>query len=615
MPFITSTLKSIRLLDGRSKKRYFLGILIQSSLSILDIVGVLFIGLIALLATQPPESRPNSGYLYLALRFLHLDHSTQANQIFTLGILTFFLFVMKTLCALTFSRILFRFLANKQSELSSKLLMGVLNSDYLWTKRQDPHQLSLALIAGMSAATINALGQLILIFSEFTLVLVLLLIIVLIDPAIAVGTILFFTIVIYLLNVKIGAKVQLFNSNLMNLRVESQIGLFNVLTLFREIRILNRQSRIKENLDEAFSKHAYYQAEDIWIQQFPKYILELSLVVSISLILLLGSIFQSGPELIPVLAIYLGGASRLFPSLLRIQSAIFSLRAANSNAQTALEKLGELRELEPEPYRSSKIYQAGSNIHGMVDSISLKNLEFCFPGENAPTIRNVTFEVNSGERLAIIGPSGSGKSTLCDILLGLISPTGGEILINGREAREWFEENRGAVAYVPQEIRLIPGTILENICLGLNPSEIDASALDYALEVSQLKGFIHDLPEGLQTNLLQEAKNISGGQRQRIGIARAIYTKPTLIVLDEATSALDVELEKTVLSIIRNFDSKVIVILVTHGIAAIQDFPRILYLESGSIKVDGDFQLLVDSQPHLKKNELTGNESVMEREG
>jgi ABC-type multidrug transport system fused ATPase/permease subunit len=604
MAFIASTLSSIQLLDSRAKKRYFLGIFIQSSLSILDILGVLFIGLIALLATQPPEFQPNSEHLIRTLRFLQLDQASQSDRIFLLGILTFFLFVLKTLCALTFSRILFRFLANKQSELSSKLLIGVLDSNYLWSKRQDPHQLSLALIAGMSAATVNALGQLVLIFSEVTLVLIFFLIIVLIEPVVAFGTLLFFTIIIYLLNVKIGTKVQLFNSNLMNLRVESQIGLFNVLSLFREIRILNRQSRIKEKLDEAFSKHAFYQAEDIWIQQFPKYILELSLVVSISLILLLGSIFQDGTEFIPLLAIYLGGASRLFPSLLRIQSAIFSLRAANSNAQIALEKLSELNDFEPQDTSTPNMSIANSNTHGVVSSISLKNLDFCFPGENELTIRNVTFDVNSGERLAIIGPSGSGKSTLCDILLGLISPTGGEIQINGLEASIWFEKNRGAVAYVPQEIRLIPGTILENICLGLSPSEIDANALDYALEVSQLKSFIRELPEGLQTNLLQEARNLSGGQRQRIGIARAIYTKPTLIVLDEATSALDVELERSVLSIIRNFDSKVIVILVAHGISAIQDFPRILYLENGSIKVDGNFQLLTDSQPQLKNDEF-----------
>ena len=189
---------------------------------------------------------------------------------------------------------------------------------------------------------------------------------------------------------------------------------------------------------------------------------------------------------------------------------------------------------------------------------------------------------------------------MCDILLGLVSPTSGQVLFNNTKTDIWLEKNRGCVAYVPQEIRLIPGTILENICLGLNASEIDYSALDYALEVSQLKELIDYLPDGLQTNLLQEAKNLSGGQKQRIGLARALYTKPNLIVLDEATSALDSELEKVVLEVIRKYDPMAIVILVTHGLSAIREFKRIMYLDNGRIQVDGDYKNLISVHPQLR---------------
>jgi ABC-type multidrug transport system fused ATPase/permease subunit len=174
-----------------------------------------------------------------------------------------------------------------------------------------------------------------------------------------------------------------------------------------------------------------------------------------------------------------------------------------------------------------------------------------------------------------------------DLLIGVLSPSNGNITISGMSPIEAIKKWQGAIAYVPQSIALVEGTIAENIRLGFPQEIISEAQVVRAGKAAHLMDFVNSLPEGLETNIGENGSRLSGGQKQRIGIARALITNPKLIFMDEATSALDNETEEKISQTIANLGSSITVILIAHRVTTIQHANKILYLESGSIKSFG----------------------------
>jgi ABC-type multidrug transport system fused ATPase/permease subunit len=199
-------------------------------------------------------------------------------------------------------------------------------------------------------------------------------------------------------------------------------------------------------------------------------------------------------------------------------------------------------------------------------------------------------KINAGEKIAIVGNSGAGKSTLMDLLIGVLLPSEGVIGISGMTPIEAIKNWQGAIAYVPQSIALVEGSIAENIRLGFPREIISDEQVSRAIESAQLMDFVDSLPEGLETNIGENGSRLSGGQKQRIGIARALITNPKLVFMDEATSALDSETEEKISETIANLGSSITVILIAHRVTTIQHANKILYLESGTIKSFGTLE-------------------------
>jgi ABC-type multidrug transport system fused ATPase/permease subunit len=185
------------------------------------------------------------------------------------------------------------------------------------------------------------------------------------------------------------------------------------------------------------------------------------------------------------------------------------------------------------------------------EKIEINNLSFEYDGqqskEGASVIDNLSLTILRGERIGIKGASGAGKSTLMNLILGLYTPTSGEILIDGIKLdsttrRKW----QNSIGYVPQNVFIADSTLAENIALGIAPQNIDRQRVEEVLEMASLKQFTEGLAEGLDTMIGESGCRVSGGERQRIGIARALYSQPDILFFDEATSALDKETEQSV---------------------------------------------------------------------
>lgn len=584
------------------------------SLGLFDLLGIFLAGVIGVLAASSLTQAPPSPVIENGLAIFGLSNFKPGNVIALLCLVALLFFVLKSALALYFSRKSFRFLAHHQEQITSLLLSKALNSKFTWIRQQEPHGLSTAIILGVSAAVTNSLGQFMLMISEVALVVIFIVVLLMVNPLVALFTFLYLALVIILLKQLVGKKVAEYNRILGRMQVENQVHLFSIFRLFREIRVFRRTLWFENRLGGFSRERAQKFASDMWIQQVPKYVLEIAMLFGAAALLFAGKLVTSTEQIIPVLAIYLTAAGRIFPSLLRVQSAVFSLQSRQHYATMAHQLFLDLAnedqkfpQLSPKnfnvPIRSVPIngdeFEAHANISKST-SVELQKVFFRFPNSQTDILRNLTFQIKAGEKVAIVGPTGAGKSTLCDIFLGLLNPTSGQTLIGHQPAATWVHENPGKVSYLPQEVTLTHGTLLENICLGIERSEINWEALSKALIRAQLNEFVTQLPDGLDTNLGEGSIFLSGGQKQRVGLARAFYTEPLILIMDESTSALDAETEFEVMNSLEDLGHQTIVIMIAHRLSSIRRFPRIIYLENGLVVGDGDLNKLRREIPRFE---------------
>jgi ABC-type multidrug transport system fused ATPase/permease subunit len=179
---------------------------------------------------------------------------------------------------------------------------------------------------------------------------------------------------------------------------------------------------------------------------------------------------------------------------------------------------------------------------------------------------------------------------LADVILGVLHPDSGDVKISGLQAFDAVQKWPGAMAYVPQDVKVLSGTVRENVALGIPPHEIDDLLVWEALERAHLSDFLVQDRLGIDTAVGENGVQLSGGQRQRLGIARALYSRPRLLVLDEATSALDAETEKMITETLDSLAGKVTLIVIAHRLATVRNCKQVIYLRDGQIAGSGSFE-------------------------
>jgi len=207
--------------------------------------------------------------------------------------------------------------------------------------------------------------------------------------------------------------------------------------------------------------------------------------------------------------------------------------------------------------------------------------------------------VAAGASVALVGPTGAGKSTLADAILGVVKPAQGEVLIGGLPPLEAVSQWPGALAYVPQTVAIATGTIRQNVALGLPERAIDDDRVWEALKSARLDDFLKEAREGLDTIVGESGVRLSGGQRQRLGIARALYTRPRLMVLDEATSALDAETERAIVDTLQELEGEVTIVTIAHRLATVRHCDLVVYLEAGRVVAQGSFDEVIAAVPNF----------------
>jgi ATP-binding cassette subfamily C protein len=231
--------------------------------------------------------------------------------------------------------------------------------------------------------------------------------------------------------------------------------------------------------------------------------------------------------------------------------------------------------------------------------VSFRNVSFRYPEASADAIHQISFAVEHGQQVALMGTSGAGKSTIADLICGVLVPYDGVILRTTLGQDSSGESDR--ISYVPQRPGLVSGTILANVALGLDAEFADRARALESLQFANLSDLISELPEGLDTPLGKMQEGLSGGQLQRLGLARALYSNPGLLVMDEATSALDADSENEIQMVLDRMRGKVTVVLIAHRLNTIQRADKVFLVDEGQVKDSGTFKELVSRNPSVER--------------
>jgi subfamily B ATP-binding cassette protein MsbA len=233
------------------------------------------------------------------------------------------------------------------------------------------------------------------------------------------------------------------------------------------------------------------------------------------------------------------------------------------------------------------------------DINSIEFLHVSLSYGNKEALKDISFSAKDGQNIALVGDSGGGKSSLVNLILRFYDTASGEILINGRDIKEYTQKSlRHHISLVSQRVYIFQDTLAANVAYG---QEIDRQRVEEALKLADASEFVLKLENGIDTPMEEFGANLSGGQRQRIAIARAIYKHASLLLFDEATSALDNESEKRIQNALKNYAKDKITITIAHRLSTIIDADKILVFQAGQIVASGTHQELLENSESYKK--------------
>ena len=259
----------------------------------------------------------------------------------------------------------------------------------------------------------------------------------------------------------------------------------------------------------------------------------------------------------------------------------------------SFKRINEVLSVEPSISNTGKIKLSN------LESIEFKNVYFRYDKAQEDMLKNISFRIEKGENIGIIGSSGSGKTTIVNLLLRHIDPTSGNILINGIDIKEYdIESLRNIFAYTPQKTLLFKGSIRENLTFDKNFAN---NVLDNALDEAAIKDFIDNNTEGYEFKIEQSAVNLSGGQKQRMSIARALLSGGECLLFDDSFSAVDYITDKKIRNSINNNYSDKMVILVTQRVGTIKDADKIIVIDEGKVESIGNYDTLEKTSKVFKE--------------
>ncbi|PAV31537.1 ABC transporter [Virgibacillus profundi] len=557
------------LFNKREKKKFLILFFMMIVAAFFETIGIGLIVPFVGIVTNPDiiQEQAILAYLFDLFNF----QSTTSFIIFSV-VLLLSVFVFKNLYLLLFNYAQFRVILNQQVKLSSNLFKEYLTKPYTFHLQRNTAELLRNIngeVSKVFQGIIMAGFQLLTEFLVIACIFVLLLVTAptaTIVASILLGGSVFLFFAFLRKKISLLGKEQQKVSGMMIKWVNQGLG------ASKEVKVSGKESFFINSYTAQSQIKANNSRYMKMLELVPRLFIE-TLLVSVILITMLIIVLQgtSMTQLISTMALFAMASFRLMPSITRVTALITSIRYNQPALSVVYNDLFMNKDENTKIKSNKDLIVVNSGEKTFVDSIILKEVSFRYPNQKDYSLKDISLTIPIGQSVAFIGESGAGKTTLVDIILGLFRPEKGVVLIDGESLHDQKALWQQKIGYIPQSIFLSDDTIRSNVAFGINKKDIDDDEVWRALEQAQLKEFVKELPDKLETSVGERGVRISGGQRQRIGIARALYHNPEILFMDEATSALDNETEKEIMEAIDGLKGEKTLIIIAHRLSTIEN--------------------------------------------
>ena len=589
--------ESLGYLNKSEKKRIYLLSSIQIFTNLLDLFAVALIGLLGYVTIGNITNGLNNGRAYQLMNFFNLDNISFQLQVALLGFVATFAMLVKTFVSTYISKKVLDFLNGVSVRVSNKALTNFQSMPYIEKKSINLFSISYNLSEGIDRLIVGVLGAFINLLSDSILLIIILLGLFYVDFLTTLIAVCIFYFIIYYFNSRQKMQINSVANSYSQSKIHTNRTIHELINLYPEIYLRGRVSDYRTEFSKLRQDQSIAWSYLLMRPIVSKYLLEIAVSLGSISICAIQFITKDAIHAITALVIFLAAGSRLIPAVMRIQNGFILLRSNSGQSQGSKELLNNLSNIEvfsefPDGHvRKEKSQEA-------LITIEKLNFRYRLDGENL--ISNFSTVMKDRSSYGIIGPSGSGKTTLIYLIMGLLRPESGEITINEMECNDFIRNNPGYISFVPQEVKIIDGSIIENIVFGFNNDNVDRFKIDDIIKKLGLSEFISTLPDGINTVLTSNGTNLSGGQKQRVGIARALYSDPHILILDEPTSALDALAESEFTNLLSEIKKDCLVLVIAHRLTTIKHSDGLYYCLKGKIIESQNFDDLKSKIPEFE---------------
>lgn len=571
-------LKKIRLLlDRRDHARLALLALMLLINASLEAVGVGLILPFIQLTNDLSQLHEIRG---IALIYDIFGFTSQKIFLAALGISFFALVLLKNGCYLVSTAYQTRFLTGKAAETAHRLFAGYMRSPWIRITRRNSSELINVVENAASWVFQTVVPAYVTLVAEGLVVLGITAVMVAAEPGITSIAASVLGLLFAVLYLTIRRRATYLGQRVQGIAAGRLQALQQGLGTAKETRVFGRESFFLDNFLHHAREAVDATTKLIILQAAPRLIVEILVMGGIVLVVAL-VLADNRPtsEITAVLGLFAVGAFRIMPSMNRLLMALHNIRYGDAALGAVHDDLLGCGELSR---------HGGAAIPSLAKAITVENVVFAYP-DSDPILHEVSITISRGVSIGFVGASGAGKSTLIDLILGILHPQSGSVCVDGvdiqGDTRSWQDQ----IGYIPQAITLIDDTIRRNVAFGIKEESIDGAAVERALQMAQLEGFVASLPQGTNTMVGERGVRLSGGQRQRIGIARALYHDPQVLVMDEATSALDGETEQEINRAIDGLRGRKTLLIIAHRLSTVKHCDVIVVMKNGKIIDSGSF--------------------------
>lgn len=508
------------------------------------------------------------------------------------------IFIIKSIYILAYNYIEARYINNRRYLLNHRMMSLYMNAPYTFHLKRNTAELLRNVTQEVRIIINEVITGILSIAKEGVMITSILLFLLIVEPLITVVVTLFAGLGSGLFLLMTRKKVKTFGKKEQNYRKEMIKAVNQGLGGIKDARVLNREGQFIEKFRTAAYESSNLLTYIGYTKKIPQPMIETIAVIGMMMIAGL-LVWQGRPmsAIIPILTLFGMAIVRLMPAVRKITTDYTFLAYNLVSVEPIYSDLKDLA-------KSNEEFLADRNKNERLNlkrNIEAKEITYSYPDSSEQVLKGVSFKIPKGSAVAFIGESGAGKTTIVDLLLGLLKPTEGDILVDGKNIHISLSAWQKNIGYIPQSIYLADETLRSNIAFGLPENQVNDEKVWQVLESAQLGKMVERLPEGLDTIIGEHGTRLSGGQRQRIGIARALYHNPEVLVMDEATSALDNITEKEITRAIDSLKGERTIIMIAHRLTTVQKCDRLYLMKNGKIIASGSYNDLVTKSIEFRK--------------